>query len=63
MATYALINSSNAVENWVVWDGVSPYAPLASDNKPATLVEITPENAVALAIPQPVVPAQASPSS
>lgn len=56
MADYALINSTTGVvENWIVWDGVSTYAPVAGDQKPAVLTAITAENAAALAVPQPVV--------
>lgn len=56
MADYALINSTTGVvENWIVWDGVSTYAPLASDHKLAVLTAITAENATALAAPQLIV--------
>lgn len=57
MADYALINSTTGVvENWVVWDGVAAYVPLAADHKPATLTLITPENSTALAVPAQINP-------
>ena len=58
--TYALINSTTGtVENWVVWDGTSHYAPKATDGNVANLVLITPANAVALTVPTPPAPANA----